>query len=57
MLGCGMDMVVVLELCEREEVGPVILPLIDEESEVLLEFLVHSFGLPISLWVVGRGGC
>jgi hypothetical protein len=50
-------MVVILELCEGKEVSPVILPLINEEPEVLLEFLIHSLSLPIPLWVVGRGGC
>jgi hypothetical protein len=50
-----VDVVVVLKLCEGKEVGPIILLLIKEEPEILLEFLVHSFSLPIPLRVVGRG--
>jgi hypothetical protein len=53
MLGGRVDMVVILKLCEGKEVGPII----NEEPEILLEFLVHSFSLPIPLWVIGHGGC
>jgi putative Ca2+/H+ antiporter (TMEM165/GDT1 family) len=51
-----MDMVVVRELADREEFVPIILPLVHKESEVLLHFLVHAFGLTISLGVVGGRG-
>jgi hypothetical protein len=36
MLGGRVDVVVVLKLCEGKEVGPIILPLINEEPEILL---------------------
>jgi hypothetical protein len=57
MLGSRVDVVVILKLCEGKEVGPIILPLINEEPEILLEFLVHSFSLSVPLRVIGRGGC
>jgi hypothetical protein len=50
-------MIIVLELSKWEEVGPVILPLVDKESEVLFQFLVHPFSLTITLGVVRCGGC
>jgi len=52
-----MNMVVILELSEGKEIGPVILSLVDKKSEVLLQLLVHPFGLAISLWMIGSGGC
>lgn len=56
MLSCRVDVVIVLEFCEWEEVCPVVLPLVDEDLEVLLQLLVDSFSLAITLWVVGSGG-
>ena len=50
-------MVIILELHEREEVIPVILPLINKEAEELLQFLIHSFHLSISLGVVRGSSC
>ena len=50
-------MVVVLELCQGQQVGPVILPLVGEQSEILLQLLVNPFCLSVSLWMVGRSGC
>lgn len=49
MLSGGVNMVVVLELCQWEEVRPVILTLIDKEAEVLFKLLIHPFGLAITL--------
>ena len=46
-------MVVVLELCKWQQFIPVILSLIDKESEVFLQFLIDPFYLAISLQVVG----
>ena len=51
-----MDVIIVLKLGQGEEFGPVILPLIDKDSEILFQLLVYPFGLAIALWVVG-GGC
>ncbi len=53
---CGaVDAVVVCELSEREPVTPICLSMIDKDSEVLLDLLVHSFGLSIGLWMKGGG--
>ena len=52
-----MNMVVVLELSHRQEVIPVVLSLIDEEAEVLFQFLIDPFCLPICLRAVCCGGC
>ncbi|KAG6863927.1 hypothetical protein C0993_009852 [Termitomyces sp. T159_Od127] len=49
-------MVVVLKLGIWKQLIPVVLPLIAEEAEVLLQFLVHVFCLPIRLEMVGGGG-
>ena len=46
-------MIVVLEFAESEELLPIILPLIHEESEELLQLLVNPFGLAVCLWVIG----
>ena len=35
LLGCGVYMVIILELCKWKESNPVVLPLINEESKVL----------------------
>ena len=48
-------MIIILELRKREQLGPVILPLIDKEPEVLLQFLVHPLCLPIPLRVISGG--
>ena len=48
---------VILELCEREEIIPVVLPLINKETEELLQFLINPFHLSISLGVVRGSGC
>ncbi|KAG6876046.1 hypothetical protein C0992_001178 [Termitomyces sp. T32_za158] len=54
-LGGGMDMVVVLEFGLQEELVPVILVLVPEESEVPFKLLVDAFGLAVRLQVVGSG--
>ena len=58
MLRGRVDMVVVGELCEREETVPVILSLPDEDAYVLFQLLVNPFGLSIGLRMIGgrRGG-
>ena len=50
-------MVIILELREREEVIPVVLPLINKETEELLQFLINSFRLSVSLGVVCSSSC
>ena len=52
----GIYVVVVLELCQWKQLAPVILPLVDEEVELLLQLLVDPFHLPITLWMVGYSG-
>ena len=52
-----MHLVVVLEFGQREQLFPVVLPLIYKESEVLLQLLIDLFHLSIALWMVSSGGC
>ena len=47
-----MDMVVVSKLGQRKEIIPIVLAFIDKEADVLLQFLVDSLRLAISLWVI-----
>ena len=56
-LHCGMDMIVVLKFCKREEFIPVVLTLGSEYADKLFQFLVHVFGLSVRLRVVCRRGC
>ena len=49
-------MIVVLELCQRKQFIPVVLPLIDKEAEVLFQLLVDPLHLSITLWMVGHSG-
>ena len=51
-----MDLVVVGKFGYRKPVIPVILPLVYEEAQELLNFLVDMFSLAVRLWVVGRQG-
>ena len=51
----GVRGVVVGELGEGKEVDPVVLLVVDVDSEVLLEHLVDAFGLAVGLGVVGGG--
>jgi len=52
-----MNLVVVLKFHKWQEPDPVILFLVGEELEILFQFLVDLFHLPVSLKVVGCGGC
>jgi len=52
-----MNLVVILEFREWQEPHPIVLSLVDEELEILFEFLVDLFCLSIILRVVGHGGC
>jgi len=51
-----MDMVVVLELSQRQEVIPVVLLFIDKDLEILVQLLVDMFYLSVYLWILGYGG-
>jgi hypothetical protein len=51
-----VDVIIVGELRKGEEFVPIILSFVHEGSEVLLQFLVGTFGLSIGLGVIG-GGC
>ena len=53
----GVDVVIVLEFRQGEEFRPVVLPLVDEQLKVLLQLLVHSFRLSITLRVISCGSC
>ncbi len=53
---CGaVDAVVVRKLSEREPVTPIHLLMVDKDSEVLLDLLVHSVCLSVGLGMEGRG--
>ncbi len=51
-----MDLIVVREFCERQPVGPIILSIVNEDSEILFDLLVNSFSLAIRLGMPG-GRC
>ncbi len=51
-----VDSIVVCELCEWEPIGPVVLSIVNKDSEVLFNFLVNSFSLTICLRMEG-GRC
>ena len=51
-----MNLVVVGKLGDAEPVEPVVLVMVDEETEVLFQLLVDPFRLSIGLRVVRRGG-
>ncbi len=44
------------ELYEQEPIGPIVLSIVNEDSEIFLDFLVNSFGLAIRLRMPG-GRC
>src|SRR5882724_2154619 len=51
--GCQVQSVVVRKLCQREEVDPVVLLVVDIYLKILFQDLVNTFSLTISLWMVG----
>ena len=54
---CGcLTLVVIGEFCKGEPVGPVVLLIVDEQAEILFDFLVHSLGLSICLRMIGSRG-
>jgi hypothetical protein len=54
---CGMNMVVIGELCHREPFIPIILLFVHEYMKILFELLVNPFGLPIQLGVICGRRC
>ena len=57
VLCCGVNMIVVLKFRIGEEVVPVVLPLVNEETKELFQFLVDPLRLSVTLGVVRGGGC
>src|SRR5277367_2783830 len=55
LAGCGMDVIVVLEFRKGEQFIPVILPLDNKDSKVLLQFMIDSFRLAVTLRMVSGG--
>ena len=55
LLSHGVDPIVVCKFCNQQPFGPVILPVTDKYLEELLNLLVDTFRLTISLWVVSSG--
>ena len=47
--------VIVCELCERQELGPIVLLVIAVNLQVLFQHLVHSLCLSIALGVITQG--
>ena len=56
-LGEGVDSIVVYELSKGDLFIPIILTLVDKQSQTLLNLLVDTFCLTISLWVMCYRGC
>src|SRR6266700_2155759 len=53
---CGsIQSIIVCELHERQELGPIVLLIVGVYLQILLKHLVHSLSLSISFWVVARG--
>ena len=51
-----MDVIVELEFLKWKEIIPVVLPLVNEESEELFQLLIDSLCLSVSLGVICCGG-
>jgi hypothetical protein len=52
-----MDVVAVLEFGQQQAIIPIVLPFANEQTEVLLEFLIYALGLPVCLWMICHGCC
>ena len=55
LVGYGVRAVIVGEFCEGDVLSPRSRVRAAEDPKICLHFLVHTFGLPISLRVVGSG--
>ena len=51
----GTRSIIVSELCQREEFGPIVLLVIAIDSNVLFQGLICSFGLSVSFGVITGG--
>lgn len=47
--GCRVCRVVVRKFCKGQEVGPIVLLVVDVDANVLFKDLIDAFGLPIGL--------
>ena len=56
-LGGGVDSIVVCKLSKGDSFVPIILMLVDKQSQILLNLLVDTFCLTICLWVISCRGC
>ena len=54
-LSGGVHMVVVLELCQEEQLCLVVLSFIDKQLQILFQFLVDPLYLFVCLRVIGSG--
>ena len=54
-MGDGVGGGVVGEFCHREQSGPLFRFVCGEQPQVCFQFLIYSFGLPVSLWMIGGG--
>jgi hypothetical protein len=52
---CGMFSIIVAELCNRKPFIPIVLTLIDEDTKILFDVLVHLFHLSIGDQMEGSG--
>ena len=50
----GVGRIVVHELCDRQEFGPVVLLVVIKYSEILFQCLISSFCLSVTFGVVSR---
>ena len=57
LLGHRVYMIIILILCKWKESNPVVLPLINEESRILFQFLVNPLCLSITLRMIICSHC
>ena len=50
-------MIIILKFHVGEEIIPIVLPLVNKETEELFQLLVDPFCLSVTLGVVRGGGC
>ena len=55
VVGGSVDVVIVCKLGNWQPVGPIVLVVVNEHTEVGLNFLVDMLCLAIGLWMVGGG--
>ena len=52
-----MFLLVVGEFCEWNQIYPIVLVVVAEDSQELFDLLVYPFRFPICLWVISRTEC